>query len=106
MQIRTSEYKRDRHIKTRSFRSLSIRLSSASPSSRWRCSLESNKNSKASPNPLPVYRYSSSLEKRVGFMDVGKRRIPSCTVDGAGEPVRNGEGDRDTPGRSRVRDSA
>ena len=77
-------------MKTRSFLSLSTRFSSASPSSLL--SLVSNRNSNAAPKPLPVYRYSSSLAKRAGLMDVGRRRIvPGVVlgaVDGDGEPAR------------------
>ena len=50
--ILTSEKRRDRHMYTRSFLSLSILASSASPSSR--ASEVSNRNSNASPKPLPV----------------------------------------------------
>ena len=84
--MRISEYRRDRHMNTRSFRSLSIRFSSASPSSRL--SDVSNRNSKASPKPLPVYKYSSSFEKRVGLMEVAKRRRPPGVGEGVGEAMR------------------
>lgn len=49
--MRISEYKRERHMNTRSLRSLSIRASSSLPSSG---AVESNRNSKASPKPLLV----------------------------------------------------
>ena len=75
--MRTSEYSRDRHMKTRSLRSLSIRSASACSDSsetfvECECSL-SNRNSNASPKPLPVYRYSSSLEKSAGLISVVRR---------------------------------
>src|SRR6266481_3430880 len=85
--MRISEYNLDLHMNTRSFLSLSILFSSASPSSLL--SLVSKRNSNAAPKPLPVYRYSSSLEKRVGLMEVGRRRmVPGVFVDGEGEPAR------------------
>lgn len=70
--MRTSEYSRDRHMKTRSFLSLSIRMDSGSSCSSP--SDESKRNSNASPNPWLVYKYSSSLEKSVGLIDVVRRR--------------------------------
>ena len=50
---------------------------------------------KASPRPFPVYRYSSSLEKRAGDVCWGSRRILPWRVDGEGEAERNGEGERE-----------
>jgi hypothetical protein len=85
-------------MKTRSFRSLSILCSSASPSSRL--SEESKRNSKASPNPFPVYRYSSSLEKRVELMEVVRRKAAPVARVAAGEADLNGEGDLDIAGTS------
>jgi len=91
--MRMSEYRRERHMKTRSLRSLSIRASSASPSSRL--SEESKRNSNASPKPFPVYRYSSSFEKSVGLIGTGSRRRTPVFVDGAGDGARKGDGDRE-----------
>lgn len=73
-------------MNTRSFLSLSILLSSASPSSRL--SDVSKRNSKAAPKPLPVYKYSSSFSKRVELMEVGRRRTPPMFADGEGDPAR------------------
>lgn len=105
-------------MKTKSLRNLSMRRASGSSSSPMgalsRESLESNKNSKASPNPWPVYRYSSSFENRAGFIDVLRRRsaldpVPT-TVDCVGDDDRNGEGVRDSAGadisRPKPRDTA
>ena len=51
--------------------------------------------------PLPVYRYSSSLEKRVGLMLVATRSMPGSSR----EPERlRGDGERETSGTWSVRD--
>ena len=75
--MRTPKYSRDRHMKMRSLRSLSIRSASACSDSsetfvECECSL-SNRNSNASPKPFPAYKYSSSLEKRAGLILVVRR---------------------------------
>jgi hypothetical protein len=81
-------------MNARSFLNLPILFSSASPSSLL--SLVSNRNSKAAPKPLPVWRYLSSLEERAGLMEVGRRRtmprvVVVVLVDGEGELARYGE---------------
>ena len=89
-------------MKTRSLRSLSILFSSMSPSSRL--SEVSNRNSKASPNPCPVYRYSSSLENRIELIEDLRRRSVPGVLEGVGEEARNGDGERETAGMSRERE--
>ena len=40
------------------------------------------------------------MEKRLGLIEVGSRRIAPFIVEGDGETARNGDGDRDMPVKS------
>lgn len=79
-------------MNTRSFLSLSSLVSSSFPSGDsgdW-----SKRNSNAWLRPRAVYRYSSSLGKIAGLV-MGRRKRPGWLVDGEGDWLRNGDGDRD-----------
>lgn len=57
--------------------------------------MESKRNSKASPSPLPVYKYSSSLVKRAEENEAGIRMTLPMFCEGEGEAALNGDGERE-----------
>ena len=88
-----SDYSIDLHIYTMSLRSFAIRASSASPSDAF-FSLASKRNSKASPNPFPVYKYSSSFGRRAGLC-FNEIRVREPMTEGAGDVCLKFEGETD-----------